>query len=444
MSRDVHIAPELHRSRRQRLLNALGDGALLLPTAPVQSRNGDVSYEHRPGSDFHFLTGFPEPDAVLFARRRDRRSHHTVLFVRERDREREVWDGPRHGTRGAVRTFGVDEARPIESLWRELPGLLPPDGALFHTLGRDGDFDARLLEAYRRHAQQNRRRLLAAHPSVRDPGPELARQRLQKDEAELAALRRAAELTANGHVAAMRGVRPGMHEFEAQALLEAAFRAGGSPRNGYPSIVASGPNACVLHYHENSRRMRRGDLLLIDAGAEVLGVTADVTRTWPVDGTFSEAQAAVYRIVLKAQAAGIRACRPGARWDAAHRACVRTLTAGLIELGVLRGSVQKLVREGAYRGWYMHGTSHWLGRDVHDVGGYVDEHGGQVELPVGSVLTVEPGLYFGPRDRVVPKELRGIGVRIEDDVLVTRSGPSVLTDAVPKTIADIERTMAQR
>ena len=236
--------------------------------------------------------------------------------------------------------------------------------------------------------------------------------------------------------------RPGMFEYQAQAELEATFRYHGSPRNGYPSIVASGPNACVLHYHENDRKMRAGDLLLIDAGAEVGGVTADVTRTFPVSGRFSEAQAAVYAVVLRAQLAGIRACKAGAPWDSAHKACLRALTKGLVDLGVLRGAVPKLVKEGAYRPFYMHGTSHWLGRDVHDVGGYEDEAGRPLPLPVGAVLTVEPGLYFGARDRAVAKELRGIGIRIEDDVLVSRRGPEVLTAAAPKTIRDIERVMA--
>lgn len=441
MSRDALLDPSLHRSRRQRLLNALGDGLLVLPTPAESPRNGDVLHEFRPGSDLLHLTGFPEPDAVLVAWRLDRRRHRAILFVRERDREREVWDGVRFGTRGARQKFGVDEGRPIGDLWSDLAELVQLDGTVFHTFGRHAEFDARLFGVFREVSRRRRRARLPSHPVLRDPSPELAAQRLVKDRSELDAMRRAARITCAGHAAAMAATRPRMFEYEAQAALEQAFRAAGSPRNGYPSIVASGPNACVLHYHENDRRMRDGDLLLIDAGAEIAGVTADVTRTFPVNGRFSEAQAAVYRVVLRAQQAGIRACKPGAAWDSAHRACVRALTRGLVELGVLRGEVPALVKAQKFRPWYMHGTSHWLGRDVHDVGGYEDERGKPAKLPVGAVLTVEPGLYFASSDRSVPKELRGIGIRIEDDVLVTRSGPEVLTADVPKSIREIERLM---
>jgi len=442
VSRDTHIDPALHRQRRQRLLNALGDGVLLLRTARETPRNGDVLHEYRPGSDLHFLTGFGEPDAVLVARRIDRRRHHAVLFVRERDAEREIWDGKRFGVAGARKAFGVDDACAIGDLWKLLPELVPADGRLFHTMGVDRAFDERLFRTFAAARQRVRRRLCPLHPTIEDPLPALSRLRQVKDAVELRALREAARVTVAGHVQAMRATRPGMFEYQAQAELEATFRRLGSPRNGYPSIVASGPNACVLHYHENDRKMRRGDLLLIDAGAEVGGVTADVTRTFPVGGTFDDAQAAVYGVVLRAQLAGIRACKVGAPWDAAHKACVRALTKGLVELGVLRGDLRRLVKEGAFRPFYMHGTSHWLGRDVHDVGGYEDHNGRALPLPAGAVLTVEPGLYFGTRDRAIPKELRGIGVRIEDDVHVTRRGPVVLTDAAPKRIADIERLMA--
>jgi len=388
-----------------------------------------------------YLTGFPEPEAVLVAWRLNQRRHRAVLFVRPKDRTRETWDGRRYGVRGAQQRFGVDEARPIEELWSALGELVDNDGAVFHTFGQDERFDARLFEVFRTICQRRRRARLPAHPTLRDPAPALAAQRLVKDAIELASMRRAAEVTCAGHVAAMKATRPGKFEYEAQAALERSFRAAGSPRNGYPSIVASGANACVLHYHENDRRMRSGDLLLIDAGAEIEGVTGDVTRTFPVNGTFSAPQRAVYGVVLRAQLAGIRACKVGAAWDAAHRACVRSLTRGLVDLGVLRGDPARLVKEQAYRPYYMHGTSHWLGRDVHDVGGYEEPSGKPARLPAGAVLTVEPGLYFGASDRSVRRELRGVGVRIEDDVLVTEAGPEVLTDAAPKSIRDIEALM---
>ncbi|MBL8754143.1 MAG: aminopeptidase P N-terminal domain-containing protein [Planctomycetes bacterium] len=443
MSRDAIFAPALHRARRQRLLDELGDGVLLLPTAAETSRNGDVLNEFRPGSDFHYLTGFPEPAAVLVAWRTGRNAHTTWLFVRQRDKAREVWDGRRHGTAGAKRLFGADDAFPVEQLWQKLPLLLDGKPRLFHRLGGDAEFDRRLLDTFAANARRQRRRQPTLHPTITDPIPALAAQRLVKDGAELKALRMAAAISAEGHTVAMRATRPGCREFEVQAALEAEFRRRGSPRNGYPSIVASGANACVLHYHDNDRRMRAGDLLLIDAGAEFGGCTADITRTFPVAERFTPAQAAVYRVVLRAQLAGIRACAVGAPWDRAHKVCVRLLTQGLVDLGVLRGNVARLVKKEKYKPFYMHGTSHWLGRDVHDVGAYLDAAGEPRQLVAGAVLTVEPGLYFDPRDRRVPAIYRGIGVRIEDDVLVTAKGPVVLTAGVPKDVEAIERMRAE-
>jgi Xaa-Pro aminopeptidase len=439
VSRDTAIDPRLHRLRRQRLLDRLGSGVLLLSTAPETIRNGDVLHEYRPGSDFHYLTGFPEPEAVLVAIADRPGRHRCVLFVRPRDPAREVWDGPRFGVAGSKRSFGVDDAYPIGELWQRMPALMQGQERLFHRLGGDPAFDRRLLEHFAGQARKHRRRQPAAHPTIQDPLPALAEQRRSKDAAELAALRTAAGISAAGHRAAMAAARPGQREYEVQAELEAVFRRAGSPRNGYPSIVASGRNACVLHYHENDRELRAGDLLLIDAGAEWGGSTADITRTFPVSGRFTAAQAAVYRVVLRAQLAGIRASRPGAPWDSAHKTCIRWLVKGLVELGVLRGDASRLIRKEKFKPWYMHGTSHWLGRDVHDVGAYLGAGDRPEPLPVGSVLTVEPGLYFAPRDRRVPAELRGIGIRIEDDVLVGKGGPEVLTAAAPKTIAEVEQ-----
>ena len=438
MSRDDTRDIALHCRRRQQLLDKLGDGLLLLPTAPETRRNGDVHHEYRPGSDFHFLTGFGEPEAVLACWRTGKGRHRTVLFVRPRDPQREIWDGRRHGVAGARSRFGADEAHPVGELWKQLPKLLEGCGTLFHRLGADAQFDHRLLAVLAHRAMAAKKSFLPAHPAIVDPVPAIGAMRLRKDPEDLAAMRQAAAITAAGHLAAMGAVRAGMHEYEAQAVVEASFRSMGSPRNGYPSIVASGANACVLHYHDNDRRMRAGDLLLIDAGAEFGGQTGDITRTFPVSGTFTPPQAAVYGAVLDAQLAGIASARSGAPADVIHRTCVRKLTAGLVALGVLRGSVDRLVAKQAYKPWYMHGTSHWLGRDVHDVGSYQDEDGTQHPLRPGMVLTVEPGLYFQPDDRKVPSDLRGIGIRIEDDVLVTGRGPVVLTSAAPKSVADVE------
>lgn len=438
MSRDAIPDPALHATRRQRLLDRLGDGLLLLPTAPETLRNGDVLHEYRPGSDFHFLTGFPEPEAVLVACRTARGRHRSLLFVRPRDKARETWDGRRCGTAGAKRVFGVDAAHPLGELWQELPKLLHGQPRLFFRLGADAAFDRRLLDLFAAQAKKHKKRQPPAHPAIEDPVPAIAALRLAKDRAELDAMRVATAITAAGHRAAMAWARPGLREYEVQAALEAEFRRLGSPRNGYQSIVASGSNACILHYHENDRTLRAGDLLLVDAGAEFAGSTGDITRTFPVSGRFTAAQAAVYTVVLRAQLAGIRACRRGAPSDAPHKACVRALTRGLVELGVLRGDVARLVRKEKYKPWYMHGSSHWLGRDVHDVGAYQDGDDHPEPLPAGAVLTVEPGLYLGRLDRKVPRELRGIGVRIEDDVLVTARGPEVLTAAAPKTIRDVQ------
>jgi Xaa-Pro aminopeptidase len=443
MSLDAVLDPALHRRRRQLLLDRLGDGLLLLPTATDQVRNSDVHQAFRPGSDFHFLTGFPEPEALLCAWRTKKGQHHAVLFVRPRDKEREIWDGRRFGVEGAKARFGADEAYPIGELAQRLPVLVGAHTRLFHRLGGDRQFDQRLIDAFAKVAAQKKREQ-PAHPSVVDPMPTLWRQRLIKDEAELETMRRAAAATVAGHVAAMQFAAPGMHEFDVQAAVEAAFRMCGSPRNGYGSIVASGPNACVLHYHENSRRMKKGDLLLLDAGAEIEGVTGDVTRTFPVDGRFSPAQREVYEVVLKAQRLAIAAAKPGATWDAPHKIVQRELTKGLVALGVLRGDPKALLAREAFKPFYMHGTSHWLGRDVHDVGSYQGADGKPARLEKGMVLTIEPGLYFGERDRRVPARFRGIGVRIEDEVLITKDGNEVLTAAAPKTVAEIEAAWASR
>ncbi len=433
------LSPAIHRERRQRLLDALGDGFLLLPTATHTYRNGDVHHPFRAGSDFHYLTGFPEPDAVLVAWRTKPRQHRAILFVLPRDPERETWDGKRAGVTGAVRRFGADAAHPIADLHKELPKLLAPHARLFHRLGADPAFDQRLLQTLAKHAAAGRRANAPAHPILQDPIPALAEQRLRKSEAEVALLRRAGDVTAAGHRMAMQVARPGMSERDVQAAVEAEFRRGGAPREGYSSIVASGPNACILHYHENDRTMRAGDLLLLDAGAEVGMYTADITRTFPVSGQFTTAQRRIYALVLKAQKAAIAAVRPGAAWNAPHKVAVRVLTKGLLDLGLLRArSVAAAVEKNLFRRFYMHGTSHWLGLDVHDVGAYQDAQGKPLPLQAGMVLTIEPGLYFAPRDRKVPAEYRGIGVRIEDDVLVTRSGRDVLTAAAPKEIGEIE------
>ncbi|MFO1053239.1 MAG: aminopeptidase P N-terminal domain-containing protein [Planctomycetota bacterium] len=424
--------------RRRALLDRLGDGLLIVPTAREMLRNGDVLHTFRAGSDLYWLTGFTEPESTLCAWREGRRVR-TVLFVRPRDKEREIWDGRRHGVEGAVAHYGVDEAVPIGEFWTRIAELLRPHARVFVRLGRDADFDRRLFATFGALSRERARSRanLPAHPILQDPSPDLAELRLFKDPLEIAAMQRAADISAAGHVAAMRASHAGVTEFELQSVLEQEFRRAGSERNGYDSIVAGGANACILHYHENARRVHRNELVLIDAGCEVDAYTADITRTFPVDGDFTPAQRAVYQAVLRAQLAAIRAIRPKVAADRPHLIAQRELTKSLVALKVLRGDPKKLFAKEAFKPFYMHGTSHWLGLDVHDCGRYQDLKARARAFEPGMVLTVEPGLYFDPHDKAVPAALRGIGVRIEDDVLVTRQGHRVLTAACPKTVADL-------
>jgi len=438
------IPKDVFRQRRQRLLDRLGDGLLLLPTAKLQLRNGDVFHSFRPDSDFYYLTGLEEPEAFLAAYRLGRGRHHAILFLRPRDKEREIWDGPRLGPAGARRKLGVEEARPASDLYTRVEELLGGGLGLFYRLGDDETMDRGLSTVFERLAIRNYRGNPSAHPPIADPRPAIAEQRLIKDRYEIEALERAAAIAAAGHRRAMSVAASGMMEYELQAELEAEFRRRGSRRNGYDSIVASGANACILHYVSNSRRMRAGEAVLVDAGAEADYYTADITRCFPVSETFTDAQAEVYGVVLRAQKAAIRAVAPGKLWNAPHRAAVRAIVEGLLRLRILKGKRKTLIEKEAYRRWFMHGTSHWLGMDVHDAGGYLDKGGKPRRLRPGMVLTIEPGLYFGAKDRRISKKYRGIGIRIEDDVLVTRRGARVLTTAAPKEIRDIEALSRQK
>ena len=467
--------------RRQRFAEILGDGVAIIPAGQEVRRNDDVHYPFRQNSDFYFLTGFDEPDAVAVLNPTDAKERY-VLFVRPRDRQMEIWNGQRAGVEGAVATYGADAAYSIEELDDRLRGWLIDHPTLYYRLGHPA-FDARIT----RLLVELRGARTRGHPSpirVDDPGPLLHGLRLHRSPAELAAQRRACEISAQAHAEAMRYTRPGLYEYQVQAALEFVCRVHGSPRDGYPSIVASGPNACILHYQENRRRMEDGDLLLIDAGCEYGYHTADITRTFPVNGRFSAPQRAVYELVLKAQQAAIAAARPGQRYETMHEAARRVLAEGLVALGALPRRLEDSLAMHHYREFYMHGTGHWVGMDVHDVGDY-RINGRSRFLEPGMVLTVEPGLYFDPdresmtfalreysedemwerrlrlgmaaarrledEDKAkapsvihpVPAALRGIGVRIEDDVLITETGCEILTAGAPKTIDDVERTCAE-
>jgi Xaa-Pro aminopeptidase len=412
----------------------------VFPGMPVATRNSDVEHAYRAHSDLYWLTGFEEPEAVAVLSTQGDKPF--TLFVRPRDKEKEIWTGRRAGTEGAMKSFGADQAFEVDKLDAELPKLLGSAHTLFYRVGGDDpDFDARISRMLR-NLRARARAGINAPVRIEDPGQIVHELRLRKEPRELEAMRKAVELTRRGHLAAMRAGRPGAYEYELQALLEREFRHGGGRGWGYYPIVAAGENATVLHYNDNSMQIRDGELVLIDAGAEYDLYTADVTRTFPASGRFSEVQRACYQLVLDAADACIAATRPGATIEGLHEKAVRILTEGMLKLALLKGDVDQLIRENAYRRFYMHRTSHWLGLDVHDVGSYTA--GGKPRpLEPGMVFTIEPGLYVARDDESAPEQFRGIGIRIEDDILVTPSGHESLTRAIPRTVADVEAACAR-
>jgi Xaa-Pro aminopeptidase len=434
---DPRIPPALlTRERRARLRAQLGDGVLVLPTAPEVIRNRDSHYPYRFDSDFYYLTGFAEPGAALVMIGGD--APCDLLFCRPRDPEREIWDGRRYGPEQARDVFGFDAAYPIDELDTRLLDLLPGHARLAWPLGHDSAWDARLLGLLN-SVRARERSGVQAPGQLLDVRPWVEEMRLFKDADELARMQRAADISSEAHRRAMQATRPGRHEYEIEAELLHHFTVHGARSPAYSSIVAGGENACVLHYVENESPLRAGDLLLIDAGCEYRGYASDITRTFPVSGRFSGAQKAAYEIVLAAQLAAIDTVRPGASWQAPHEAALQVLTEGLKDLGVLSGETAGLIEQQAYTPYYMHRTGHWLGLDVHDAGTYKQD-GAWRALQPGMCLTVEPGLYFRP-DAGTPEAFWNIGIRIEDDVVVEAAGRHVLTSP-PKTVAEIEAVMA--
>ncbi|MBM5812460.1 MAG: M24 family metallopeptidase [Gammaproteobacteria bacterium] len=425
--------------RRRQLQRLMGRGAIaILPAASVRHRNGDVEYPYRPDSDFYYLTGFPEPEAVAVLLP-GRPQGEYVLFARERDATRETWDGARSGVEGAVVEYGADDAFPIGDIDEILPGLLERCTRVFYTMGTHPEFDQRVIGWVNRLRTQAGRGLHTPQEFVALDHP-LHEMRLFKSRAELTALRHAARITVAAQLRALRAVAPARMEYEIAAEILHEYHRNHAEASFQP-IVGSGPNACVLHYRGNARQMQDGELLLIDAGCEYQYYAADISRTLPVGGRFSPRQRAVYEVVLEAQLAAIQRVRPGQHWNDPHNAAVLAITQGLVRLGLLRGRVPKLIRDGAYRPFYMHRTGHWLGMDVHDVGEYKVGEQWRLLEP-GMVTTIEPGLYIAPGLRGVPKSWWGIGVRIEDDVVVTQGEPEVLTAALPKDPDEIERRMS--
>ncbi len=428
----------VYRQRRQVLLNAIGPKNALLIHAPPQSvRNGSVHHPYRQTSDILYLTGFAEPETTLLLRP-GADKEQVMMFVRDRDPELEVWDGSRAGPKGAVERYGADVAFPTSELHQRLPDLLANIDSLYYSLGIYPSCD-HLVASTIAHMRRSERKGKAPPRAVVDPRGMLHEMRLYKTSEEQSLLRHAANIAAKGHIAAMQKASPGVHEYELAALIEFIFRDHGGDGPGYQSIVGSGTNATVLHYVDNTSALADGDLVLIDAGCEYQSYTVDITRTFPANGQFSPAQRRCYELVLDTQMAAIDSARPGVTIDEIHEQCVKRLTEGMVELGLLPGPVDKHLEEEDYKRFYMHRTSHWLGMDVHDVGNY---RRGNYARPLepGMVLTIEPGLYIPADAPEECSEYRGIGIRIEDDVLITASGCENLTAAVPKAPDDVERT----
>jgi Xaa-Pro aminopeptidase len=424
--------------RRRQLMKMIGKGGIaILPAVPEKTRNSDVLYHYRPDSDFFYLSGFAEPEAVAVLIP-GRPQAEYVLFVRDRDPARETWDGRRAGPEGATRDYGADDAFPISDIDDILPGLMENCSRVYYTMGVHQDFDQRVigwvnqLKARSRSGIQPPQEFVALDHLLHD-------MRLFKTRPELDAMRQSARIAVAAHKRAMRFTRPGLKEYEVMAELLHEFRRSDADISYHP-IVGGGANGCILHYHENSDELRDGELLLIDAGCEYELYASDITRTFPVNGRFSPEQRALYEVVLEAQYAAIAKTRPGNHWNEAHEAAVKAITQGLVKLGILKGKVASLVRDGAYRKFYMHRTGHWLGMDVHDVGDYKLGEQWRVLEP-GMVMTVEPGIYIPAGTAGVPKRWWNIGIRIEDDVAVTDSGNEVLTEALAKEPDDIERLM---
>jgi Xaa-Pro aminopeptidase len=426
-------------TRREQLLEAMGNGVAVFPSMPVALRNRDVEHPYRQDSDLYYLTGFDEPESVLVLTNQHDK-HETVLFVRPRKREREIWDGPRAGVEGAVESYGADAAFPIDELAKRLPDYLGNVERLHYRLASNDEIDATVFDCLN-HLRRGGRRGVSAPEIVVDTSRHVHEMRLRKSAVELETMREAAAITKHAHLSAMRLAGPGRREFELDAELLHVFRKHGCERPAYESIVGSGPNATILHYRAGARSMKNGELVLIDAGCEHAYYASDVTRTFPVNGKLRGEQRAVYELVLRAQMGAIEAVKPGVTLEEIHRGAVRTLTEGLIDLGLLSGSIDELIEEKKFEPFYMHRTSHWLGMDVHDVGRYYIE-GEHRALEPGFVLTVEPGLYISEDNEEVDARWRGIGVRIEDDVAVTESGCEVLTAAIPKEIDELEAACA--
>lgn len=414
------------------------DSVAIIPSAPEATRSNDTRYRYRQDSDFYYLTGFDEPEAIAVVAPA-RAEHKFTLFVRPRDPEHETWEGRRAGVEGARERHGAEAAFPVAEFREKLQELLSGARNVYYRLGVRPELDEALVKQIAE--MRTRSRLYVAPDSITDPGTILGEMRLVKSDEEIELMQRAADIAAEAHVEAMKAVRPGMMEYEIEALIEYHFRRSGAFAPAYGSIVGGGANATILHYKTNEEELHDGDLLLVDAGAEFRGYASDITRTYPINGRFSEPQREIYEAVLAAQTQCIEMVKPGVTMEELNNHAIRVLTERMVSLGLLAGEVEKLIEEKTYRRFFMHGIGHFLGLDVHDAGRYQLE-GKSRPLPPGVVITVEPGIYVAEESENVPDKYRRIGVRIEDDVLITSDGHRVLTSKVPKEIEEIERLMA--
>jgi len=430
--------------RRKALMQTIEpDGIVIMPAATEKTRNSDVHYKYRPDSDFYYLTGFHEPEslAVLIPQAQGQRKAITykyILFCREKDKVRETWDGRRVGKKGAIKDFGVDEAYSIKQVDSILPKLIGHCERVYYTMGNNAEFDQRMIGWV--NETRGNRELNEPHEFVA-LNHYLHEMRLFKTSHEIKAMRKSARIAVAAHNRAMQVCEPGMFEYEIEAEFDFEYKRSGADHSYYP-IVAGGENGCILHYNENNEELKDGDLLLIDAGAEHQLYASDITRTFPVNGVFSQAQREIYDVVLAAQEAAFAEIKPGNNWQAPHDAAVKAVTKGLVKLGLLEGRVSDLIKSEAYFKFFMHKTGHWIGMDVHDVGDYKVEEQWR-ELEPGMVLTVEPGIYIPSGTKGVAKKYWGIGVRIEDDILVTRKGYDILTKGLPRTADEVEALMAK-
>ena len=432
---------EFARRRRDLMAQMEPDSIAIVPAALEKIRNRDVEFQFRQDSDFYYLTGFSEPDAVLVLLP-GREHGEVVVFCRERDPAMELWNGYRAGPEGVCARYGADDAFPINDMDEILPGLIEGRERVYYAMGRNADFDRRVMQWINVIRSKVR---AGAHPpgEFLDLDHLLHDLRLFKSAAELRVMKEAGQISARAHCRAMTFCQPGMYEYQLEAEILHEFGRSGSRSPAYGSIVGGGANGCILHYRENDAQIRDGDLVLIDAGCELEHYAADITRTFPANGKFSKEQQALYEITLEAQFAAIATIKPGAHWNAPHDAAVRVIAQGLKDLGLLEGELKEIIETETYKRFYMHRTGHWLGMDVHDVGDYKVGGAWRVLEP-NMVMTVEPGIYVSPHDSEVARKWRGIGIRIEDDVVVTKKGCEVITDDVPKTVRDIEKLMRSR